>query len=65
MLVKTNVPFLSENGIALVDITRFFWGKPQSPNISYLTSAARVFECFDPITNSLQGQGGYCLDGLA
>ena len=42
MLVKMNVPFLSENGFVLVDITRFFWGKPQSPNISFLTSAANA-----------------------
>jgi hypothetical protein len=48
MLVKTNMPFLSENGFVLVDITRFFWGKPQSPNISYLTSAARCYICLPP-----------------
>lgn len=49
MLIKTNVPFISENGFVLVDITRFFWGKPQSPNISDLTSADQhcFFECLD------------------
>lgn len=26
-----NVPFLSENRFVLVDITRFFWGKPHPP----------------------------------
>ena len=41
MLVKMDVPVLSEIGFVLVDITRFFWGKPQSPNISSLTSAAK------------------------
>jgi hypothetical protein len=41
MLVKMDVPVLSEIGFVLVDITRFFWGKPQSPNISFLTSAAK------------------------
>ena len=43
MLVKMNVPFSSESEFVLVDITRFFWGKPQSPNISDLTSAALAF----------------------
>jgi hypothetical protein len=50
MLVKMDVPVLSEIGFVLVDITRFFWGKPQSPNISFLTSAAHAFEVLSALT---------------